>query len=947
MSGGGASLLERSTELDQIAGAVERTAAGTGGVLLIEGAAGIGKTELLRAAREIAASSEVTVLTARASELEREYSYGVARQLLQRPLMEMDADERRQALSGAAALAGSLLDEQGSPESGDTFALLHGLHWLVANLALTQPLMLAVDDVQWSDHESLHFLHYLAGRIEDLPVIVIATLRTGEPDAPAELLARLRAENATETIRPAVLSLDATVTVVRDSVGAEAEPGFCAACHHASGGNPLLLSELIRGLALEGVEPVETQASRVTEVGARGVAQGLRSRIDRLAADARDVARAVAVLEPHATLRRVAALAELGQDAASSAAHALVEAGVLSDGSPLEFAHPLLRAAVEGEMSEPQRRALHGSAAQVHHDDGSDPGVIAAHLVKTDTVGGEWVVDDLGAAAEQALSRGAADPAVLYLRRALEEHVGEAQRLALRMQLGLALLRGGDADGLEVLLEVRNATTDVAERAKIVHLLSPSLHARGDLTQFEKLAQDTLDELGSDHFDVRLLTLSDLARSAVANNPRAFSHVAELARLAPDLAGSTIPERLALDIASLSGVVGLQPAEDARTWALRAVGDEDALRAIGSSGFPLYTSAFALAATGDPNTGRRVAELGVEATRRRGAVFGVAIGLATQVGACLAQGDIQAAEMYVEEARPSAAQTVPVVGMGLAGQRIWLALQRGRLDAANSILIDEGLTGELPDYMYTLVLRVARAHVRLAQRRPDEALADLTHVARSYEGIGSYGPDLLPARLAVPLALAAGERTEEAVEWARESITWAEAAENPRLLAEALRVGGLVDPDAGTEALQNAVALLAPSQYRLNHAEALVDLGSALRRANERRAARDPLREGMELAHRCGATGLEERARTELEATGARPRSIVVSGADSLTPSERRVAQLAIEGMTNREIAQTLYVTPKTVETHLRHCYQKLEIAGRRDLSAALSEESDQVNLVD
>jgi DNA-binding NarL/FixJ family response regulator len=136
--------------------------------------------------------------------------------------------------------------------------------------------------------------------------------------------------------------------------------------------------------------------------------------------------------------------------------------------------------------------------------------------------------------------------------------------------------------------------------------------------------------------------------------------------------------------------------------------------------------------------------------------------------------------------------------------------------------------------------------------------------------------------------------------------------------------------------LPEAVEHLAPTEFQLDHARALVDLGAALRRGNERRASRDPLRQGMDIAHRCGATALVERARTELEASGARPRSVFVSGVDSLTPSELRVAELAVQGMTNREIAQRLFVTMKTVETHLRHCYQKLEIAGRGELAAAL-----------
>jgi DNA-binding CsgD family transcriptional regulator len=151
----------------------------------------------------------------------------------------------------------------------------------------------------------------------------------------------------------------------------------------------------------------------------------------------------------------------------------------------------------------------------------------------------------------------------------------------------------------------------------------------------------------------------------------------------------------------------------------------------------------------------------------------------------------------------------------------------------------------------------------------------------------------------------------------------------------ALRVRGKVLGDL--EVLGAAVETLAATRARLQHAIALVELGAALRRANRRSDAREPLREGLELAHRCGAAPLEDRARTELEATGARPRSAVRSGVDALTPSELRAARMAADGMTNREIAQALFVTAKTVETHLRHAYQKLGIEGRGGLAEVLA----------
>jgi DNA-binding NarL/FixJ family response regulator len=131
--------------------------------------------------------------------------------------------------------------------------------------------------------------------------------------------------------------------------------------------------------------------------------------------------------------------------------------------------------------------------------------------------------------------------------------------------------------------------------------------------------------------------------------------------------------------------------------------------------------------------------------------------------------------------------------------------------------------------------------------------------------------------------------------------------------------------------------VLAASQAQLERAKSLTELGAALRRANQRASARTFLEEALELAHRSGAVMVADRAHTELLATGARPRRLVRSGVDSLTSSERRIARMATEGQTNREIAQALFVTPKTVETHLSHVYRKLGIQARSQLAGAMA----------
>ena len=150
------------------------------------------------------------------------------------------------------------------------------------------------------------------------------------------------------------------------------------------------------------------------------------------------------------------------------------------------------------------------------------------------------------------------------------------------------------------------------------------------------------------------------------------------------------------------------------------------------------------------------------------------------------------------------------------------------------------------------------------------------------------------------------------------------------MLGPALRTAALVgEPSSQIKQLHESVELLAPSSCRLEHARSLIELGAALRRRGERIAAREPLTDGIEIAHRRGAAGVAELGLAELRATGARPRRPVRTGADALTPSERRVASLAAKGRSNREIAQELYVTLKTVEGTLGKVYAKLGISGR------------------
>lgn len=272
------------------------------------------------------------------------------------------------------------------------------------------------------------------------------------------------------------------------------------------------------------------------------------------------------------------------------------------------------------------------------------------------------------------------------------------------------------------------------------------------------------------------------------------------------------------------------------------------------------------------------------------------------------------------------------------GGLLFVLTERGELDAAEAVLAEHGLA-EARDVEFTFgtVLLNARGRLRVAQGRPREAIADLEACGEMLHSAGLVCPAYLEWRSDLALAdLSVGEQ-EAARRIAAEELALAREWEGPREIGISLRTSGLVEGgERGIELLAESVSVLDRSEAKRDLAHALVEHGAALRRAGRRRDAREPLRRGLDLASRCGSLALAERAREELVAAGARPRRAVLSGPESLTASELRVARLAAEGHSNREIAQALFVTRRTVEVHLTSAYRKLEIDSREALAAAL-----------
>jgi DNA-binding CsgD family transcriptional regulator len=271
---------------------------------------------------------------------------------------------------------------------------------------------------------------------------------------------------------------------------------------------------------------------------------------------------------------------------------------------------------------------------------------------------------------------------------------------------------------------------------------------------------------------------------------------------------------------------------------------------------------------------------------------------------------------------------------------------------ATDVILERSEAGDLAAFVQTLelgplgelhsgaMLRDVRGRVRYGAGERAAAIEDLRGAGDIFNALGHRNPNASNWRSALALMLGAEER-REAQRLAKEELEDARRIGHARAVGVALRALGLLERGPrGRTRLEEAARVLDGSTARLEYARTLVELGAALRRNGERASAREPLRAGLDLAAACGAPRLGERARTELAASGGRPRRDRISGRDALTPSELRVARLAADGSTNNEVAQALFVTPKTVDTHLSHAYAKLGISSRRALPAALASQA-------
>ena len=933
---GRAALVGREAELDVLVVALEAARGSDGRTVLVEGVAGIGKSRLLEEIAEIARRSGFLTLRATGDPLALHTAFGMLLELLE-PLAAHTAAARERLFAGTAGLTLALLEPGHDADSAQAAPhVAHGSLRLLANAAEQQPLLVLIDDAQWADPASLRVLTHVAERIGRERIALVAALRRGEPPVDAPAMDRFRLELGTSVIELGAMAADELVALARGA-GLDGADEQLAACAAASGGNPLLMTALARE-----TDTRAAQCAAPTSVAAVG--RFVEAQLRRLPSPAGELARMSAVLGDGASLHQAARLAGVDLDRAAAAADRLVETGILRGIDPIGFAHPVVRASLHDALPPARASRLHAAAARQLVADRADRERIAAHLLRALPARDPQVVMLLREAAAQAGARGVPASAIRYLERALAEPPRDWQMGETLLELGRAQAQAG-LPAADVLTRAIDVLTDPRQRALALLWLGRTRFAAGVLAEAAEAFDRGLAELAAaDGGDPDAEPQDDLATELRAGYISAARFATTLRaeaqrRLEPLLAqpeaGASPAERALLaEVALERGIRGAPPAT-AVALALRAWADGRILDELDAQGIVLSQIAATLTWSDALDESERVLDAAIAHAERTGAAHQLATAAYLRAWPRYYRGRLGEAQADAERAlategwmmyEPAARAVVALV-----------ALERGDPARAQATLdvpdAAERWAGSIP---YALLLE---AQGRMLMVRGEDADA-LRAFERCGELIGAMetGHPFCPWRSQAALALHRQGAAGRARDLAAEEVALARQLGLARPLGGALRAAGLVAADAETAlaSLRASVQVLDSSPARLERARSLVALGAALRRTDDVVAARGTLRDALGLAHELGAIVLEERARAELVAAGSRPRRSASDGVAALTPTERRIARLAADGLTNRQIGEELVVVPKTVQFHLTNVYRKLAISGRDALADAL-----------
>ncbi|WP_285103856.1 LuxR family transcriptional regulator [Promicromonospora sp. MEB111] len=890
----------RRRETDALDELLREVRAGHSRVLVLRGEAGIGKTALLDHLSTRAGSARVVRTVG--VEPESEIAYSALQQLCAPLLDHLDRlpAPQRDTLATAFGLS------PGRPPE----ALLVGLAvlGLFAEAAAEQPLVCLVDDVQWVDRMSEVILTFVARRLQAESVALVLAVRSPGDEQVLPGLPELRVGGLPDADAAALLDSALPGPVddhVRARILAETR------------GNPLALLELPRGLT-----PAELAfgfgAPSPTPVTDQ-VEDGFQRRVADLPADTRTLLLTAAV-EPVGDVPLLwRALDRLG--VAPDAAAAAEAAGLVRIGARVRFHHPLVRSASWRSATPAELRAAHRALADVT-DPGQDPDRRAWHRAHAALGPDDEVAGDLERTADRALARGGRSAAAAFLERAAELTQDPKLRAERVLAAARARFASGALDGIPGLLsaaelgplEPLQRAGAERLRAQVAFALDRGRGAVGPLLE----AARRLDQLDPAAAREAYLWALGAAVHAGRLGDDDLRRAAEAARAVPsglDVTG------LFLTGLAVRYTAGYGPAVPHLRGALAAPADDDAAL--------LWLSAPVAHELWDATAWFRLTEQALASARSAGARTVLPTALTFRAGALVAEGRFAEASDLLREAE-SFANLPPHPSAALT-----LAAHQGVEEPA---------------------MRLVDATVREAEARGEGRWLGLAGYAEAvlHNGLGRYPAALEAARRAVAyddLALT-GWSLGELVEAAARAGEAGAAAEARERLAErtaaagtpwALGAQALADalagpPAAAEDRYREAIDLLGGTRLTLLTARARLVYGEWLRRENRRAAAREHLRAAHEVFAAAGAEGFAGRASRELAATGETVRRRSAGPADGLTAQEAQIARLAVTGRTNPEIGAELFLSPRTVEWHLRKVFGKLGIGSRRELAAALRE---------
>ena len=912
-------LLHRESEFSAIDDALAKVRDGGPAVLVFLGRRGTGRSALLAGALG-RVPGQAAVLRAHCHDSEREFPFGVVRQLFD-PL----------AGAGQPAELGDALGAE--PAGVPQHDLLYSMFRVTRSLAATRPLVIAIDDVTTADRQSQRWCGYIARRLAGLPVALILT---GDPDAEGaeELVGDLGTLPYAEVLRPGPLCPDCVTRSLAAVWPGEVPAEVAQACHTVTRGNPLVLRELTARLG-------EAGGPDLAEVVALGAATLADTTLHWLGARDPAAARLLeyfAILGPDADLETAAMLANGGELVAGQSRQVLRRIGILAPDGPDRFSHDAYRLGTLARISD--RQELHLAAASLLHRLGERADQAAEHLMSVGPTGQPWAVDALSRAAADAAAAGEWERAGRYLRRALAEPAtgavaGPPPRLVAA--LAAAELHRDLPACVRHLRTLRDLVTDPRQRAHAVRPLAHALLTADSAEAGQVLAGAAADLAGTPGgpaADDRGSLLTLAAHGLLGGHRTAARAAVRLV----DKGGSDAASREFVAAWALAVAARGRSRERALRLVERCVGGAQLLDTE-AAGWADVGVALALAwaerlADAAYWAGQAVSQA---AGRNSASEHAFALLVAADIG--FRRGDLDGA--YGSALR--AGELALSCGAG--------GLQAGALAVAAKVLVERGE----PEHAAALLAAVdgrpgahplvraavleARGLVAVALGQPGEGLRLFLDCGFQLAARGIANPACVPWRAhAIRAHLALGEPAA-ARAMAGEELAYARAWGAPVTHGRALAAAAATCPgERGVALLREAVRLLTGSGALREEAAALVQLGAALHEAGSEVLARETLGRGRELAASAGAARLAELARERLVAAGARRRGDQPTQPATLTPSERRVIDLVLRGMTSGEVAQALLISKRTVDTHLARVYRKLGIRSRTRLAAALAE---------